>query len=341
MPKAMLTGATGFVGGSLLRELLARDWEVRVLARPQSDPRNLNGHDRRCETVRGDLRDPGSVRRAMAGCDTVFHVGARYSLWNPRPDEIYKDNVDGTRNVLAAASDLGVRKVVYTSTVGVLKLPGRGGLADESALAEVADLAGHYKRSKWYAEECARGFAARGLPVVIVNPSTPIGPYDVKPTPTGQIIVDFLRGRMFAYTDTGLNLVAVEDVAIGHLLAAERGRPGERYILGGENLSLKGFLEMLAAITGRPAPRLAIPAKALLPMSFLAETLSRLTRRPPFIPWEAARMAQKHMYFETERARRELGFSPGPVRVALERAVRWFQDNGNVSARRRPRSHAS
>jgi dihydroflavonol-4-reductase len=329
----MLTGATGFVGGALLRELLRRGWVVRALVRPTSDPRNLEGHGPGLETIAGDLADRGSLRTAMEGCDTVFHVAARYSLWNLRPQEIYRDNVEGTRNVLETAGDLGVPRIVHTSTVGVLGAPAGGGPADETSWALPRDLRGHYKRTKWQAEEIARGLASKGLPVVIVNPASPVGPWDVKPTPTGRIILDFLRGRMFASTRTGLNLVPVEDVAVGHVLAAERGAPGERYILGGENLTLTRIFDMLSEITGLSPPRVSIPPRFLLPMSVLAEAVSRVTRRPPLIPWEAVAMAQKHMYFESARARRELGFAPGDVKSALERAVRWFRENGYLDRR--------
>jgi dihydroflavonol-4-reductase len=333
MPKAMLTGATGFVGGALFRELLRRNWEVRVLVRATSDRRNLEGYERRFECITGDIADRESVRRAMDGCDTVFHVAARYTLWNLRPDEVYRDNVEGTRNVLEVAGDLGVRRIVHTSTVGVLGAPCDGRPANESSWAALSDLQGHYKRSKWQAEECARDLAAKGLPVVIVNPASPVGSRDIKPTPTGKIILDFLRGRMFACTQTGLNVVPVEDVATGHILAAEKGVPGERYILGGENLSLARIFGMLADITGRNPPRVSIPPRLLLPMSFFAEALSRVTRRPPLIPWEAVAMAQRHMYFDNARARRELGFAPGDVKSALERAVQWFRENGYLGGR--------
>ncbi len=333
MPKAIVTGATGFLGGALLRELLLRGWDVRVLARPASDLRNLEGHLRPFERVHGDLLDKASLRRAIDGCDVVFHVAARYSLWNPRPAGIYRDNVDGARNVFEVAGEAGVRRIVYTSTVGVLKARADGQPADESSVAELKDVQGHYKRSKWLGDACARDFAAKGLPVVIVNPSTPIGPHDVKPTPTGRIIVDFLRRRMVAYTDTGLNLVAVEDVAVGHILAAELGVPGERYILGGEDYSLKRLFEELSRLTGLPSPRLCIPRRLLLPLAAASSCCARFFRTPPFLPWEAARMAQRHMYFDSARARRELGFEPGSVSLALERAVRWFRNNDCAGSR--------
>lgn len=337
MPEALVTGATGFVGGAVLRELLRRGWHVRVLVRPTSDPRNLEAATGPCETFQGDLRDRESLRAALKGCDTLFHVAARYSLWNPDPSEIYRDNVDGTRNILEAAGELGVSRIVYTSTVGVLKIPRDGAPADESSVAEVREIRGHYKRSKWYAEQCALGFASKGLPVVIVNPTAPVGPWDVKPTPTGRMIVDFLDGRMLAYTDTGLNLVSVDDVAVGNILAAEKGVPGRRYILGCENLSLKDVLGMLADLTGIPAPRLFVPRKLLLPLSLLSEAFSRLSGTAPRISLEAAHLAQKRMYFDTTRARRELGFSPGAVREALRGAIDWFRENGYVRPSRRVR----
>jgi dihydroflavonol-4-reductase len=329
----MLTGATGFVGGALLRELLARGWEVRILVRPGSQRTNLKGIPESFEVANGDLRDRESLRRAMDGCDHVFHVAARYSLWNPDPLEIYRDNVDGTRNVLEVAAKAGVERVVYTSTVGVLRAPDNGQPADESSLAEVDDIHGHYKRTKWYAEECARQMADGGLPVIIVNPSTPVGPHDVKPTPTGRIIVNFLRGLMPAYTDTGLNIVPVEDVARGHILAAERGKPGRCYILGGENMSLRRLLEVLAGLTSRKPPRIAFPPGLLVPMAIVSEAVSRVTHRPPWVSWEAIQMARKHMFFDSSRARQELGYEPTDATLALERAVRWFQENGYVNGK--------
>lgn len=269
----------------------------------------------------------------MADCDAVFHVAARYSLWNPRPREIYRDNVDGTRNVLEAARRAGVEKVVYTSTVGTL-LPQPGGApANESNVAALKDLRGHYKRSKWLAEQEVRKFAREGLPVTIVHPSAPVGPFDVKPTPTGRMILDFLDGRARAYTDTGLNIVAVEDVACGHLLALERGRIGESYVLGGENLSLLDIFRVLAECTDIMAPRFRIPAPALVPISLVSELISRVTKRPPLVAWEAVVMSFKRMYFDSLKAREELGYEPGGARQALERATLWFYENDYVTRR--------
>jgi dihydroflavonol-4-reductase len=327
MRTAMISGATGFVGGALLAELLQRGWDVRALVRRGADDRNLRGHARPFDWIWGDLRDKPSLARAVEGCDVVFHVAARYSLWNPSPREIYIDNVEGTRNLLEAAQEAGVPKIVYTSTVGVLKPRTDASSVDETSIASEREISGHYKRSKWLAEKIASEMAARGLPVVIVNPSTPVGPRDVKPTPTGRLIVDFLRRRMFAYTDTGLNLVAVEDVARGHILAAERGTPGERYILGGENYSLRDLFALLAELTGLPQPRWRVPRSLLKPLAAVSTSVSRVTRQMPLVPWEAACMAQRHMYFDSSKAQKQLGFSTSDVRSALERAVAWFRDN--------------
>jgi len=342
MATALVTGATGFVGGAVARELVARGWQVRALVRPGSvssagSCRTLEGCVSRIDCVTGDLRDRESLRRGIDGCDTVFHVAARYTLWNPDKREIYRDNVDGTRNVLEVSAELGVKKIVYTSTVGVLKAPKDNEIGNEASRARLTEVAGHYKQSKWLADECARDLATQGVPVVIVNPSTPVGPYDVKPTPTGLMIVDFLSGKMPGYTNTGLNLVSVEDVAVGHILAAEKGVPGESYILGAENLSLKEIFAILSKLTGLRPPRIRVPRRLLIPLSTLSTCWAYFSRRPPLIPWEAAAMAQKHMYFDCSRARRELGFAPSSVTDALQRAVLWFRDNNYV---RPARAHA-
>ena len=333
MPLALLTGATGFVGGAVLRELLARGWGVRVLHRPGSPQRNLEGLGAPFERWIGDLRDLASLREAAAGCDFVFHVAARYQFGLGYSRAMYRDNVEGTCNVLAAAAAARVRRIVYTSTVGVLHARADGVPVDEACLASIEQLAGPYKRSKWLAEQEVLRAAREGLPVVTVCPSAPVGPCDVKPTPTGKMILDFVRGRMPAYVDTGLNLVAVEDAAVGHVLAAERGEVGQRYILGHENLSFRAILEMLSSITGRSPPRLRVPRRLLVPLSYVSEGVSLVLRRAPAISLENARMAQSYMYFDCSRAVRELGFSPGSVRRALERAVDWFEENGYVSRR--------
>ena len=328
----LVTGASGFLGSHVARLLAERGESVRVLLRPASRTGLLDGLA--VERVSGDLRDRGSLDKALDGVQTVYHVAADYRLWARNPREIYESNVQGTRNLLAAAQRARVEKFVYTSTVGTIAVPRNGVLPDESTVSSIDEMIGAYKRSKWLAEQEARRAAAEGLPVVIVNPTTPVGPCDAKPTPTGRIIVDFLNGRMPAYLDTGLNFVPVEDAAAGHLLAAERGRIGERYILGGENLKLQQALEILSRASGRPAPRMRIPHSLALAAGYADAVLSRLTGREPQIPLEGVRMARHSMFVNAERARAELGFSPGPLAAAFERAVRWYESSGYVQAAR-------
>jgi dihydroflavonol-4-reductase len=329
----LVTGASGFLGGHVARLLAERGERVRVLLRPTSSTRLLDGLA--VERVYGDLRDPVSLDKALAGVSTVYHVAADYRLWARDPREIYESNVQGTRNLLEAARRAGVERFVYTSTVGTVAVPRDGELPDESAVTSIDEMIGDYKRSKWLAEQEARKAAAAGLPVVIVNPTTPVGPGDAKPTPTGRIIVDFLNGRMPAYVDTGLNFVPVEDAAAGHLLAAARGRIGERYILGGKNLTLKQALEILSQVSGRPAPRVRVPHRLALAAGYVDAALSRLIGREPQIPLDGVRMARHSMFVNTERARAELGFWPGPLSAAFERAVRWYESNGYVNIARR------
>ena len=318
----LVTGATGFVGSQLVRLLLTRDEPVRVLARPTALTRALDGLP--VEWAYGDLRDPASLRAACRGVRRVFHVAADYRLWSPDPRAIYESNVAGTRHLLQAAAEAGVERFIYTSTVATIAMDRPGPLPDESAEARLEDMVGPYKRSKFLAEQEARRAAAEGLPVVIVSPTTPVGPGDWKPTPTGRIIVDFLRGRMPAYVDTGLNLVAVEDVAAGHLLAAERGAIGERYLLGARTMTLKDLLATLAALTGRAAPRVRLPYSVALAAGYASEALARLTGREPRVPLDGVRMARHRMFVDCSRATRELGFVPGPVEDALARAVQWY-----------------
>lgn len=323
MKPALVTGATGFLGWHVARQLLERGDTVRVLARPASPVRELDG----AEVVRGDLRDADSLGRAAAGCGTVFHVAADYRLWAPDPQELYDSNVTGTRNLLDAARQAGVERVVYTSTVGCIGIP-ENGLGDEQSPVTEAMMTGHYKRSKFRAEQVAIEAARGGFPVVIVNPTAPVGDHDFKPTPTGKIVVDFLKGKMPAYIETGLNVVDVRDTAKGHLLAAERGRAGERYILGCENLTLGEILEKLGAISGRPAPKIRIPYAAAWIAGAVSTALASMTGREPIAPIEGVRMARKKMWVRHDKAARELGFVPGPAGVALRRAVEWFQANG-------------
>ena len=317
----LVTGATGFIGWHVTKKLLERGHAVRALSRPGSQVKELQ-----VETVSGDLRDPESLARAVAGCGMVFHIAADYRLWAKHPDELYRSNVEGTRNLLTAARDAEVERVVYTSTVGCIGVP-NGGIGNEDLPVGLEEMAGAYKRSKFQAEQVALEFARSGFPVVIVNPTAPIGDHDFKPTPTGRIIVDFLNGRMPAFVDTGLNLVDVEDTAEGHLLAAEQGKPGERYILGCENLTLEEILGRLARISGRKAPRLRIPY-AVAYMAGLASTgWANVTGREPRAPLDAVKMARKKMFVSCDKAKRELGFSPRPVDGALQRAVEWFRRN--------------
>jgi dihydroflavonol-4-reductase len=322
----LVTGASGFLGSHVARLLAGRGEQVRVLLRPTSQTRLLEGMAAEC--VSGDLRDPSSLGKALTGIRTVYHVAADYRLWARDPREIYDSNVQGTRNLIEAARRANVERFIYTSTVATVAVPRDGVLPDESTATSVDEMIGAYKRSKWFAEQEVQKAAAAGLPVVIVNPTTPVGPGDAKPTPTGRIIVDFLNGRMPAYVDTGLNFVPVEDAAMGHLLAAEHGRIGERYILGGENLTLKKALEILAHLSGRPAPRMRVPHVIALAAGYADAALSRLMGREPQIPLDGVRMARHTMFVNTEKARTELGFSSGPVAAAFERAVRWFQSNG-------------
>ena len=329
--KTLVTGATGFLGSHVARQLAGHSEQVRVLMRPSSDTRAIESLE--AERFIGDLRDVASLDRALAGVTRVFHVAADYRLWARNPQEIYESNVTGTRNLLEASRRAGVEKFVYTSTVATIAVPRKEGLPDESTQSSVEEMIGHYKRSKFEAEQCALRAAGAGLPVVIVNPTTPVGPGDWKPTPTGKIIVDFLNGRMPGYVDTGLNFVPVEDCAAGHLLAAERGRIGERYILGGCNVTLKEVLDMLAAISGLHAPRWKFPHAVAYVAACVDTAVSAALRREPQIPLEGVRMSRHKMFVDASKATRELGFSPGPIEGALERAVRWYETNGYVAAR--------
>lgn len=319
MKPALVTGASGFLGWHVARVLLEHGYAVRALVRPGS---TVSGLD--VEQVSGDLRDPESIDRAVAGCRLVFHVAADYRLWAKDPRELYQSNVDGTRNLLQAARRAGVERVVYTSTVGCIGVP-KDGVGDEDAPVALAEMTGDYKRSKFLAEQVALEFARAGFPVVIVNPTAPIGDRDVKPTPTGKIVVDFLKGDMPAFIDTGLNVVDVRDTAEGHLLACERGRPGERYILGSENLTLAQILEKLARIANRKPPATRLPYAVAWCAGACSTAWAEVTGQPPRVPLDAVRMAKKKMWVSHEKARRELGFRPGPADGALSRAVEWFR----------------
>ena len=327
--RTFVTGGTGFVGGAVVRQLLQAGHEVKALVRPGADARQLDGLP--VERVEGDLRNRESLRRGMVGCGWVFHVAALYSYWGHHWKEFYETNVEGTRHVLEAARNQGVDRVVYTSSIAVLGVHKDGSPANEDTPSTLADRIGPYQRSKFLAEALAREFARLGLPVVIVNPSSPVGIGDHKPTPTGQIIVDFLKGRIFGYVDTGLNLVDVEDVATGHLLAAERGQTGERYILGGENLSLKQILDLLAKISGRPQVGLHIPHWVAQCWAYVDVTLATLKRgRIPAATPDKVRLSRRYEFFDPGRAVRELGLPQTPAAVALRKAVGWYRSEGYV-----------
>ena len=327
----LVTGAAGFLGSHVTRQLVARGESVRVLMRASSSNRAIS--DLPLEYVTGDLRDAASLERAMAGVQRVYHVAADYRLWAKKPQDIYDSNVGGTKNLLAAAKRAGVEQLIYTSTVATIAVD-RPELPNEFTGAKLEEMVGHYKRSKWMAEREALQAAKEGLPVIVAMPTTPVGPWDWKPTPTGKIILDFLNGKMPGYVETGLNFVGVEECAAGHLLAAERGKVGERYLLGAENLTLKEMLDALAKITGLRAPGMKIPHGVALGVAYVESAFSRLVGKEPQIPVEGVKIAQHKMFVDASRAKRELGFQPGPVAAALERAVRWYQANGYVSKRR-------
>ena len=326
----LVTGGTGFVGTHVVRALLAEERTVRCLVRPNSRRDNLEGLD--VEIVEGDLTDAASLARAMkgGGIDTLYHVAADYRLWARDKDDLYRANVGGTHRVLEAASQAGVRRVVYTSSVAALGLTADGSPANEETPVVRGRIVGHYKRSKYDAERVARAWAERGLPVVIVNPSTPVGERDIKPTPTGQMIVDFLNRRMPAYVDTGLNLIDVRDVARGHLLAAKKGRVGERYILGNRDLTLKEILETLSRLSGLPAPKVRLPHAIPLVFGAVSSAAARITGRPPRVSLDSVRMSMHRMFFDAGKAVRELGLPQTPIEEPLARAVEWFRAKGYV-----------
>jgi dihydroflavonol-4-reductase len=327
--KAFVTGATGFLGSHVARVLAEQGADLRLLVRSTSNLRNLEGI--KAETATGDLRDPSSLEKGMSGCDTVFHVAADYRLWVRDPAEMYRSNVAGTKAILDAASKHGVRRVVYTSSVATVGFTGNGHPADEDSPVSLADMIGPYKRSKFMAEQLAMEAGGRGMHVVVVNPTTPIGEQDVKPTPTGRIVVDFLKRRFPAYVETGLNLVDVRECAVGHVVALEKGRPGERYILGGENLTLKQILDKLGEISGLPSPKVKLPYVFAFATGIVDEAITgRLLHREPRATVDSVRMGKKKMFASCAKAERELGWRIVPVEGALRRAVEWFQANGYV-----------
>jgi dihydroflavonol-4-reductase len=324
--RALVTGATGFVGAAVARALLQEGWEVRALARKGSDRRNLRSLA--VEVIEGDLADVLSLQPALAGCEALFHVAADYRLGAFDPEQLYRTNVEGTRNILNAARAAGVRRVVYTSSVATIGIPKDGSAGTEASPSTLADMIGHYKRSKFLAEEVAREAVRAGTAVVIVNPSTPVGPGDVKPTPTGQMVFDAAAGRMPAYVDTGLNIVHVDDVASGHLLAFHRGRVGERYILGGQDMTLREILVEIARLTGRKPPNVRLPAGLVMPIAYVAEGFGRVTGRSTRITVEGVRMARKRMFFSSAKAVGELGYQWRAPTLAFADAITWFRDQG-------------
>ena len=327
--KVLVTGASGFIGGNVAKAFLRHGYEVRVLLRRQSSQKAIQ--DLLLEGVYGDLTDPASLERALQGCEALVHVAAAYALWTPDPAAIYATNVEGTRNILGAARQAGVQKVVFTSSESTVGIPRGGGPGREELVSSLDQLPGHYKKSKYLSEKLAMEMCQAGLPVIVVNPTTPVGVGDVKPTPTGQIVLDFLKGRMPAYVNTGLNLIDVEDVAEGHVLALERGRVGERYLLGNRNLTLREVLSILADITGRKPPSMRLPLWLALGIAYLDEGKSRwITHRAPRVPIAGVQAAHKFRFMDCSKAVHELGLPQHPVEAALEKAVRWFRENGYV-----------
>lgn len=327
--RALVTGATGFIGHHVTRILKERGARVAALVREESDAALLRSLD--IELRSGDIRDFESVCAALRGCTHVFHLAADYRLWVPDPWNMYQVNVQGTINIMKAALRTNIERVVYTSTVGALAASRKGRPSDESTPADIRDMVGHYKRSKFMAERQALKYCEKGLPVVIVNPSTPVGPMDRKPTPTGRMIVDFLNGNIPAYLDTGLNFVDVEDVAEAHRLAALYGRTGERYILGNKDMTLREFFELMASITDREPPKVRLPYLPVLCAAYINEAISTLiTNRYPRIPLTGVKMARQYMYFDCSKALRELNMPQSPIESALKRAIRWFEENGHI-----------
>jgi dihydroflavonol-4-reductase len=324
--KALVTGATGFLGSAVVRQLLAYGWDVRALVRPCSDRRNVERLP--IETALGDLTESASLEAACSGCEALFHVAADYRLWAKDSAELYRTNVEGTRNIMRAALQAGMTRIVYTSSVATLGLPADGTPGDEDTPVTIAEMIGPYKRTKFLAEQAVRLMAHEGAPIVIVNPSTPIGPRDVKPTPTGRMVLDAARGRTPAYVDTGLNVAHVDDVAAGHLLAYEHGRSGERYVLGGENLTLREIFAIVAECARRRPPTVCLPLNVVVPVAYVSEAMAFITGRAPQLTLDSLRMARKRMFFSSAKAEREFGYRSRPARAAIADAVQWFEEAG-------------
>jgi dihydroflavonol-4-reductase len=326
-PTTFITGATGFVGAAVARVLLAKGHRLRALARPNGDRRNIQGLD--IEIVEGDLGRPESYHAALKGCQVLFHVAADYRIWVPDAASMHRINVDGTHALMTAAQDAGIERIVYTSSVATLGINPDSTPSNEDTPVSFADMVGTYKRSKFLAEqEVHRLIRHKNLPAVIVNPSTPIGPRDIKPTPTGRIIIEAVKGLIPAYVDTGLNIAHVDDVAMGHWLAFEKGKIGERYILGGQNLGLGEILGIIAQMVGRKPPTVKLPRELIYPIAAVAEMVARVTRKEPFVTVDALRMAKKKMFFSTSKAERDLNYRPRPARDAIADAISWFRENG-------------
>ena len=323
--KTLVTGANGFIGSAVVRLLLKKGQDVRVLVRPGSDKRNFNGLE--LDIIEGDLNDINALRLAVDGCNTLYHLAADYRLWIPDPENMYKTNVDATRNLIIAAAEANLEKIVYTSSVATLGLNDDGSPADETTPVSIKDMTGHYKRSKYLAEEeVNKLIKERSIPITIVNPSTPVGPRDIKPTPTGRIVLDTIRGRMPAYVDTGLNIVHVDDVAHGHLLAMEKGEIGERYILGGDNMTLASILEYICLSQDMSPPTIKLPHNLVLPVAWIMERLAAITKKAPQATVDSVRMSKKKMFFSSEKAKQKLGYQYRPGSEGLKDAITWFND---------------
>ena len=321
--KALVTGATGFLGSAILRLLVSEGYDVRVLVRENADMRNLENFD--VKVIKGDLQNTDSLKTAVNSCDQLFHVAADYRLWVPDPEKMHKTNIDGTRNLIIAATDAGVEKIVYTSSVATLGINEDGTPANETTPSSLRDMIGTYKRSKFLAEQTVKELITKkSCPVTIVNPSTPVGPHDIKPTPTGKIILNTIRNRMPAYTETGLNIVHVDDVAKGHLLAMEKGEIGERYILGGDDMTLESIINYLCNIENINPPKIKLPYNFILPISWIMECIARFTHNEPIATVDGVRMSKKMMYFSSKKAKRKLGYHSRPATEGLEDAVKWF-----------------
>jgi len=327
--RVLVTGATGFIGSNVAKKLIEAGFEVNALIRESSNKLNIRGLP--LEIFYGDLRNKESLKKAIKGCKGLFHVAASYSFWSPYPGEFYETNVEGTKNIIQAAAEAGVYKIVYTSSESTIKISGNGKLGCEGEMSNLYELAGDYKRSKLLAEMEVLEFCKRNYPIVIVNPTTPIGSGDIKPTPTGKLVLDFLNGKIPAYVNTGLNIIDVEDVALGHLLAFEKGKIGERYLLGNKNLSLKQILEIIAGITGMNPPKVQIPLWLAMTAAYIDEFISgKILKKHPAIPVAAVKTARKFRYFDCSKAIYELGLPQTSVEIAFKKSIKWFRENGYV-----------